>query len=142
MYGTLREEVDEDTPPAPLTPYGASKLAAEELVRAWVTEEPERSAIVVRPCVVFGERNLANMLNLIRQIDSGLFMLFGSGNNVKATAYVVNVVSIIEGLIASWPPGFRLYNYADKPDLTVGEIVGIIRQALGKKSRPSARRSG
>ncbi|MCK4783713.1 MAG: hypothetical protein KAV87_08190, partial [Desulfobacteraceae bacterium] len=31
-------------------------------------------------------------------------------------------------------PGYRLYNYADKPDLTTNELVCIARETLGKNS--------
>ena len=71
---------------------------------AWVAEDSRRSAIVLRPCVVFGERNMANMQNLIRQIHSGHFVLFGAGDNVKAAAYVGNLVPVILGLIETQQP--------------------------------------
>jgi nucleoside-diphosphate-sugar epimerase len=76
------------------------------------------------------------MMNLIRQINSGFFLLFGSGKNPKATAYVGNLVDAIALQVSLLRPGIQVYNYADKPDLSVREIVTIIRQALGQSPRP------
>lgn len=133
VYGDRDDEPDEDTAPSPSTPYGASKLAAEKLVEAWVAEDPAHEVVIVRPCAVYGERNVSNMMNLIRQIHSGFFILFGGGNNFKATAYVGNLVDAIAQQLDHLQPGIRVYNYADKPDLTVRKIVTIIRQSLGMK---------
>ena len=49
----------EDGPTMPTTPYGASKLAAEELFRQWASGGANRRALIIRPCVVFGPRNFA-----------------------------------------------------------------------------------
>ena len=136
VYGDYEGWADEDTPPNPNTPYGASKLAAEERVRQWVSEDPTRSVVIIRPCAVYGERNVSNMMNLIRQINSGFFILFGSGKNVKATAYVGNLVAALALQLEQLSPGLRTFNYADKPDMKVREIVGIIRKSLGMNPRP------
>lgn len=132
VYGDRMDEPDEDSEPAPATPYGASKLAAEQVLKAWLTEDSARSAVVIRPCAVYGERNIANMMNLIRQVYSGFFVMFGAGNNVKATAYVGNLVDAICHQIPLISPGLKLYNYADKPDMTVRDVVSTIRTALGR----------
>ncbi len=136
VYGDHEDKANEETPPAPSSPYGASKWAAEKRIRDWIKDDPTRCVTIIRPCAVYGERNISNMMNLIRQIYSGFFVLFGSGANVKATAYVGNLVDAISLQLDQLEPGLKLYNYADKPDLTVREIVGIIRRELGRRSSP------
>ncbi len=136
VYGEYAGWADEDTKPRPNTPYGASKLAAEQVVRRWASEDSSRGVRIIRPCAVYGERNVSNMMNLIRQINSGYFVLFGSGRNVKATAYVGNLVEAMALQMDQLSPGLRIFNYADKPDMTVREIVGIIRESLGKGRFP------
>lgn len=136
VYGDRDDEPNEETQPTPTSPYGASKLAAERLIEQWAPQDPSREIVIVRPCAVYGERNVSNMMNLIRQIHSGYFLLFGSGKNPKATAYVGNLVDAIALQISLLKPGIQVYNYSDKPDLTVREIVGVIRQALGRQPRP------
>lgn len=136
VYGDRSDEASEATTPNPTSPYGASKLAGEQLIRQWSEEDSNRRVVILRPCVVYGERNITNMRNLIRQIDSGFFVLFGSGNNVKATAYVGNLTWAIANHIENMEPGLTLRNYADKPDQTVNDIVAIIRSELGKSEHP------
>ena len=136
VYGDRSDEASEETAPTPTSPYGASKLAGEKLIRQWSEEDPQRRTAILRPCVVYGERNITNMRNLIRQIDSGFFILFGSGKNVKATAYVGNLISAIAMHIEQMEPGLILQNYADKPDQSVSDIVAVIRSELGKSERP------
>ncbi len=136
VYGDRFEYSSEQTPAAPTSPYGESKLAAEKLIRQWQEEQPDRKAMVLRPCAVFGERNVTNMNNLIKQIDSGFFFLFGDGENIKAIAYVGNLIEAIRLLLDRAKGGFHVYNYSDQPELTVNQIVGIIYNALGKKGSP------
>ncbi|HEY6562963.1 MAG TPA: NAD(P)-dependent oxidoreductase, partial [Pirellulaceae bacterium] len=135
VYGDGYETaMDEHTPPRPGTPYGQSKLAAEQAIREWCEQEDDRRAVLIRPCVVYGERNVANMYNLIRQIDSGWFLRFGAGNNVKSIAYVGNLVAAILHFLQEFPEGVSLVNYSDQPDLTVRRTVAIIRDQLGKRA--------
>jgi nucleoside-diphosphate-sugar epimerase len=86
--------------------------------------------------VVFGPGNRGNVFNLLDQIQRGRFLMVGSGKNRKSMAYVGNV----SPFLVSWlrmPAGTRLLNYADKPDLSVAELVDIVNGALGRK--PSLR---
>ncbi|MCX7867580.1 MAG: NAD-dependent epimerase/dehydratase family protein [Limisphaera sp.] len=121
----------EDHPPAPFNAYGRSKAEAEALVRAWAAEDPTRCAVIVRPCVVFGEGNRGNVYNLLRQIHEGRFVMVGSGRNRKSMAYVGNVAAFLHWCLRL-PPGLHVFNYADKPDLTTAELVTLARRVMGR----------
>lgn len=123
---------DETATPAPFNPYGASKLAAEQVFQQWAAKDPSVSLVIVRPCVVFGEGNRGNVYNLLKQVASGTFLMIGGGQNRKSLAYVGNLVPFLVSCLQA-PPGVHLYNYADKPDLTTNELIAIARQALGRK---------
>lgn len=132
IYGDSLDRASEETEPNPTSPYGASKMAAERLLHNWVATQSGRSATILRPCAVYGERNITNMNNLIRQIDSGFFILFGRGGNIKAIAYVGNVIEALTYFVENTGPNLRTYNYCDEPDATVLDIVQNIRTGLGK----------
>jgi nucleoside-diphosphate-sugar epimerase len=138
VYGARDEEADEDIRPTPTSDYGASKLAAERVARDWAGEDPSRSVVIFRPCLVFGEGNFANMYSLIRQIDRKRFFHFGPGETVKAVAYVGNIIRATAQWVERMPPGVSVYNYVDKPDMAVDEMVTVIADALGRK-RPRKR---
>jgi nucleoside-diphosphate-sugar epimerase len=133
VYGDAPEPRTERTTPAPAGPYGASKLAGERVVRAWTERGEGRRALVMRPTVVFGPRNFANMYSLIRQIAAGRYVRVGAGMNVKSLVYVDNVVN---ATLALWgrdgAPAFDVVNAVDKPDLTSEQIADAIYDALGR----------
>jgi nucleoside-diphosphate-sugar epimerase len=135
VYG-IREEIStEEMTPEPDGPYGASKLAGEKVLTNWAKKDPTRKVLILRPSLVFGPNNMANMRNLIRQIDSGLYFHLGKADNVKSIAYVENVVQATLFMKERMKPGVAIYNYADEPQLTTRQIASVIAEALGKKIR-------
>lgn len=136
VYGDRDDEPSEVSETRPTSIYGASKAAAEKVVQQWVANDSRNAAMIVRPSVVYGERHVANVRTLIRQIHSGWFFEFGSGANVKATAYVENLTAALFFCLERMAPGLEVYNYADKPDLTSHEIVVAISRFLGRQHPP------
>jgi nucleoside-diphosphate-sugar epimerase len=135
VYGFAEKNTDENGRIAPFADYGRTKFAAEEIFKAWQAEAPQRRRLVIiRPTVVFGERNRGNVYNLIRQIASGRFLMIGSGKNRKSLAYVENVAAFIEyslGLTA----GVHTFNYIDKPDFSMNEFVALVKRSLGRPAK-------
>lgn len=121
----------EDDETKPFNPYGESKLKAEQVFRRWAQETPGTTLVIVRPCVVFGEGNRGNVYNLLSQIQRKRFLMVGHGRNKKSMAYVGNISRFLASCL-DYPPGAHLLNYADKPDLSVLELVAIARRALGR----------
>jgi nucleoside-diphosphate-sugar epimerase len=112
--------------------YGKSKYEAEVVYKEWFKHNPEnKTLVIVRPTVVFGEGNRGNVYNLLRQIASGRFLMVGKGNNVKSMAYVENVAAFLE-YCSNFPHGFHLYNYVDKPDFDMNTLVRTVYKVLGK----------
>ena len=139
IYGLNKGEPTEETRPEPFNDYGKSKLEAEKVLRQWAHDHPAVSLGIVRPTVVFGEGNRGNVYNLVKQISSGKFVMVGEGSNRKSMAYVGNVVSFL-CFIGTMPrPGVTVCNYADKPDFTMNDLVGTVRNFMGKPFKPSFR---
>ncbi len=139
VYGFAPADTGEDGALNPFHEYGRTKALAEEVYRAWQAEAPEaRSLAIIRPTVVFGPGNRGNVYNLLRQLASGLFAMIGDGRNVKSMAYVENVRDFLLHAL-SFGPGVHLYNYVDKPDLSMTELVGLVRGHLGRSPTGYAR---
>jgi len=137
VYG-IREEIStENLETKPDSPYGESKLAGEKVLIEWAKEKPERKVLIIRPTLVFGKNNMANMRNLIKQIDSGLYFHLGRADNVKSIAYVENLVQATLFLKERMKLGVSIYNYADEPQLTTRDISNVIAETLNKKIRLS-----
>jgi len=134
VYGFAPEGTDEQGAFNPFNDYGRTKMEAEAVYREWLAEDPEqRSLVIVRPTVIFGEQNRGNVYNLLRQIAAGQFIMFGSGANRKSMAYVQNIAEFL-AFCTQFGPGEHLYNYVDKPDLSMNTLVARCRSVLwGKK---------
>ncbi|MBS5771533.1 NAD-dependent epimerase/dehydratase family protein [Kosakonia cowanii] len=134
IYGLNKSNPDEKHPHDPFNHYGKSKWQAEEVLREWYNEAPEeRTLTIIRPTVIFGERNRGNVYNLLKQIASGKFAMVGAGNNYKSMAYVGNIVEFIKFRLSNVQPGYDVYNYVDKPDLNMNQLVTEVEKSLNKK---------
>jgi nucleoside-diphosphate-sugar epimerase len=135
VYGFAPIGTDESGKIAPFNDYGRTKYEAEQIYKAWHTEAPdERTLVIIRPTVIFGEQNRGNVYNLLKQIASGKFVMIGDGKNRKSMAYVENVAAFIEYSM-SFKPGLHTYNYIDKPDFTMNTLVGNVNSMLGRSSK-------
>lgn len=135
VYGFAPIGTDESGNISPFNDYGRTKYEAEQVFKAWQAEAPdERTLVIIRPTVVFGEQNRGNVYNLLRQIASGRFVMVGSGENRKSMAYVENVAAFIEYSL-SFKPGVHIYNFIDKPDFTMNQLVGSVKRMLGKDEK-------
>jgi nucleoside-diphosphate-sugar epimerase len=131
LYGLNAGTPDEESPKKPFNDYSESKHQAEAVFNEWVKGDDSRSLVIVRPVVIFGERNRGNVYELLSQIASGKFIMVGTGKNKKSMGYVLNLSHFLIKVL-ELGPGQHIYNYADKPDLTVQELVSIANKALGK----------
>ena len=130
VYGLNKKNPDEKHPKAPFNHYGKSKWQAEQVLEEWFRTHPDWNVNILRPTVIFGERNRGNVYNLLRQIAGGKFLMVGSGNNKKSMAYVGNIVAFIKFLIENKASGYDAYNYIDKPDFTMNELVSHVGAVL------------
>lgn len=135
IYGNADHELDESAPVRPFNAYGRTKLAAEQTFQAWAARDPRRSLTIVRPTVVFGPGNRGNVYELLTQIAGGRSIIIGDGRNRKSMAYVENVTGFLAHA-RTFGPGVHVYNYADKPDLDMNQLVALANEAFGRAGTP------
>lgn len=133
VYGLNKNNPDEEYPKDPFNDYGKSKWQAEEVLQEWYKTHPDWTVSIIRPTVIFGERNRGNVYNLLKQIASGKFLMVGSGDNRKSMAYVGNIVAFVKFLIDNATDGYNVYNYIDKPDFTMNDLVMHVEKVLQKR---------
>ena len=127
VYGMNRSTPPkEDDQTAPFNDYGKSKLEAENHIKEWVAKGDGRSALIVRPTVVFGEDNRGNVYNLLKQLHSGRFLMIGNGRNRKSMAYVGNVAAFLTFMLSHGFDGLETYNYVDTPDLDMNSLIAEV----------------
>jgi len=133
VYGLNSREPNEDSPIKPFNDYGKSKYEAETIFNKWADSDYTHCLITVRPTVIFGEKNRGNVYNLINQIASNRFIMVGNGKNKKSMGYVLNCTKFLTFLLKT-TTGKHVYNYADKPDLRIDELVRITKHTLFKRN--------
>jgi nucleoside-diphosphate-sugar epimerase len=133
VYGFSTANADESGAHNYFNDYGRTKHLAEKVFIDWQKENLDRTIIIIRPTVVFGEGNRGNVYNLLKQIASGKFFMIGNGKNKKSMAYVENVAAFLEYSL-SFNPGIHIYNYIDKPDLDMNTLVSKVRNILFTKN--------
>ncbi len=135
VYGLNKNNPDENHEIDPFNHYGKSKWEAEKIIREWYESDKEqKSVVIIRPTVIFGERNRGNVYNLLKYISDGKFIMVGSGQNKKSMAYVGNVVQFIIQNIEKSKKSYNIYNYSDKPDYNMLDLTKFIENKMKIKT--------
>lgn len=121
--------IDEARSPAPITDYGRSKLAAEQLVRSaaipWT---------IVRPPVVYGERD-RETLRIFRLAKVGLGTVIGDGSQELSVVHAADLAAALIAAARAPAAAGRVY-YATHPDPTTSwGLVEAVGRALGTRPR-------
>lgn len=139
IYGFAPPNTDESGDPNYFNDYGRTKFLAENIYKEWYQEDPSnRNLTIIRPTVIFGKGNRGNVYNLLNQVAKKRFVMIGNGKNIKSMAYVENVVAFIDFCIKK-NKGINIYNYVDKPDFDMNELVSVIRKKLFGKDNVGIR---
>lgn len=132
VYGLNKDNPNESFPADPFNHYGKSKWQAEQVLQEWQKTHQDWNINIIRPTVIFGERNRGNVYNLLNQISNGMFLMVGKGDNVKSMAYVGNVVAFVKYMIDNVADGYNVFNYIDKPDCNMNDLVAHVSHVLKK----------
>ncbi|HLG16975.1 MAG TPA: NAD-dependent epimerase/dehydratase family protein [Blastocatellia bacterium] len=123
--------VNEDTPPAPITPYGRSKLMAEEAVRAAIDLLP---VTIVRPPAVYGPRDYG-VFEFFKAIKGGMFPMIGRYDKLVS---LVHVRDLVEGItLAGDSPAAtgREYFISSEDVYSMREVATLLAEILDRRPR-------
>jgi UDP-glucuronate 4-epimerase len=124
----------EDAPLRPVSPYGMTKAAAEQLVEVY---RRDRGVPVVslRYFTVFGPRQRPDMA-FQRFVDAlerdRPLRIFGSGHQSRDFTYVDDVVAATIAALGAPSP---VYNVGGGTPASVNEVVARLQQLTGKRAR-------
>jgi nucleoside-diphosphate-sugar epimerase len=136
-YGRSREMRDENSECYPETPYGISKWKAESIHEVWQKSDKNRRLIITRPSVIYGPGDPGNVLRMIRGIKKGSFFIPGDPTIIKSHGYIYGLIDSILFTMDK-NDSFILYNYAENPCLSLGEMVDAVKYEFNIK-RPVIR---
>lgn len=133
--GVLTEEVV----PAPVGPYGESKIAAEkyilekmEILRQ-AQDDRTKQVYIFRPCMIHGPGNKGNLNLLYNVVRKGIPWPLGAFENRRTFTSVENVCFAVNGVLTKDVPS-GIYNMGDDEALSTNELIEEICRSLGKKA--------
>lgn len=133
--GVLTEEVV----PAPVGPYGESKIAAEHYILDkletlnFEPETPTKQVYIFRPCMIHGPGNKGNLNLLYNVVRKGIPWPLGAFENRRTFTSVENICFAVEGVLTK-DVSSGIYNMGDDEALSTNELIEEICKSLGKKA--------
>lgn len=134
VYGeAATENVNEDAPTRPQSPYGITKLAAEKLCSLYA-DVFHLPMVLLRLFSVYGPRQRPDMA-FVRLIDAALqdktFTVYGDGTQKRDYTYVDDAV---EGLLlaAKMPQGVGVFNLGGGHASSLDDVIGMVETIAGK----------
>ncbi len=137
VYGDIREKfADEETLPRPISPYGVTKLAAENLCSLYGSQFG-LPIVSLRYFTVFGPRQRPDMAirRLIRSaLTNDIFELSGDGTQSRDFTYIDDVIEAIvrAGVYAgSSSITNRIFNIGGGNSVSIKQIIEMIGTEVG-----------
>lgn len=120
--------------PAPLDPYGKSKLEAERALQAW-SARTGMELVIVRPPLVYGPGVRANFLRLMQLVKLGLPLPLGALDNRRSMVALDNLVDLL--ILCSHHPAApgQVFLVSDDHDVSIAELLRALSAAMGQRSR-------
>jgi nucleoside-diphosphate-sugar epimerase len=123
----------ENLPPAPLDPYGISKMEAE-LVLERLSQTGSLETVSVRPPLVYGPGVRANFRRLLGIVERMNPLVIPSLKSKRSLVGLGNLVDFLS-VCAEHPQAVnQTFLVSDREDLTVSELMQRIASAMGRKS--------
>ena len=133
VYGAAaRYPTSEDVVPQPLSPYGITKLACEQLAAAY-EREFRLECVVLRYFNAFGPRQRPDMA--FTRIASALadartFELYGDGGQSRSWTYVADIVA---GTVAAMERGTGTYNVGGALEASMNDAIALLEEISGRR---------
>ena len=138
VYGSIEGMArEDDTPCHPLSPYGASKVAAEALCSAYAhTGGP--SVVALRFFTVYGPRQRPDMAinRFTRLIASGQEVgVHGDGHSLRDYTFISDIVNGIEAALEASLAGYHVFNLGRGQPAVLLDVIKLIEKGLKTEAK-------
>lgn len=123
-----------DDLPAPLDPYGVSKMEAEQGLRE-ISLQTGMQVVIIRPPLVYGPGAKANFAALMRAAQRGWPLPLGAVHNRRSLVALDNLVDFIVTCISHPQAANQTFLVSDGHDLSTTELVRGLARAAGVPAR-------
>ena len=134
IYGNAEAyPTPEEAAPAPISPYGVTKLASEQLAEAY-RQSRDLDVVVLRYFTVYGPRQRPDMAfsKIIRALlETTPFYVYGTGEQTRDVTYVLDAVSATLRA-AEQAAGGTVYNVGGGTETSLLKVVEALERESGK----------
>lgn len=123
-----------DDAPAPVDPYGISKLEAEQGLLG-LASETGMEITIIRPVLVYGPGVKGNFASMINLVEKGIPLPLGAIHNQRSLVGIDNLVDLIIRCIDHPAAANQVFLAADGEDLSTTELLRIVAKAIERPSR-------
>jgi UDP-glucose 4-epimerase len=123
-----------DDQPAPLDPYGVSKLEAEQGLQA-LAAKTGMEVVIIRPVLVYGPGVKANFRSMMGWLNRGVPLPLGAITNKRSLVALDNLVDLIVTCIQHPAAANQIFLVSDDEDLSTSELLRRMARALGRPAR-------
>lgn len=123
-----------DDLPAPADPYGVSKREAEDALRE-LAADTGLEVVIIRPVLVYGPGVKANFRAMMRWLDKGIPLPFGSIRNLRSLVSVDNLSDLVVTCVDHAKAANETFLVSDGEDLSTSELLRRMSRALGRPAR-------
>ena len=130
VYGIeTGDMVTEDAPLKAETPYGRSKVMAEEFLQKW-SERNNVILTILRPSLMAGKNAPGNLGAMVNGVRKGFYVNIGGGNARKSLMMAEDIANLV--ILAEDKGG--VYNVCDDTHPSYKELSVLISKQLGKRT--------
>lgn len=122
----------EDVNAKPFTPYGKSKLEAEQYILNKELPAGKR-VFIIRPCMIHGPGNKGNLNLLYKIVEKGMPWPLASFENQRSFLSIDNLSFMVNSILDKREIASGVYNFADDVPLSTNELIELIASVLKKK---------
>jgi UDP-glucuronate 4-epimerase len=138
VYGLIDGKAREDaTPCHPLSPYGASKVAAEALCSAYA-ETGGPSVVALRFFTAYGPRQRPDMaINRFTRFVAGgqEIEVYGDGHSSRDYTFISDIVDGIEAALGASLSGYHVFNLGRGQPTGLLDVIRLIEKGLGTEAK-------
>lgn len=128
----------EEVVPAPVGPYGESKIRAEEYIlnklSAVSDQLLDKRVYILRPCMIHGPGNKGNLNLLYSVVKKGIPWPLGAYENRRSFCSIENISYVVEQLIVKENIESGIYHVGDDESLSTNELIKLIGESVGRRS--------
>lgn len=130
VTGILTEEVQGN----PQTPYGKSKLEAENYLLSQKLPEGKR-LFIIRPCMIHGPGNKGNLNLLYKVVKNGIPWPLASFDNRRSFLSIDNLSYLIYEMVINSSVSSGIYNFSDDESISTNTLIEIISNVENKHTK-------